>query len=798
MSRFLWSIAGGLLAMAVAKAVAQTAPATATPPAAGDASAAWRNASLSPDVRAKDLLPRLTLDEKISLLHADGTFTSAGLPRFGIGKLWMSDGPQGVREEIQPSGWNAAGRTDDFTTAMPSDIGLAASFDVELAKTFGNVIGQEAVVRGKHIMLCPGLNIMRTPLNGRNSEYFGEDPHLASRMGVNFIDGLQQNGVAACAKHYALNNQENNRSSVNVHIDERTLHEIYLPAFKAAVTEAHVWTLMTAYNRVNGQFCSENSMLLNDILKKDWAFPGLVMTDWGGAHSTVACALNGLDLEMGSNVTGDHNRDFLAQPLLQAVKAGEVPLSRIDEMALRNLRVMAATGLLDEGKKRPEMPALMAPEHIEAARKIAESAIVLLKNRDGLLPLDATKIKSLAIIGQNAQAKFAHDGNSAQIKTSYEITPLEGITKRAGDGIKVTYIEGYARAASRGGRRGVGGAVTPTSASAPATQSSQVAAAVEAAKAADVAIVVAGLYRAQDQEGADRSNMELPPGQAELIAAVTKANPRTIVILNGGSPSVVDPWINDAGALVMYWYGGTEGGNALARMLFGDVSPSGHLPCTWPKQLKDSPAHRPNDLAIFPGVGANVRGGGMTPEMGPQETYAEKLLVGYRWFDTQKIEPQFAFGFGLSYTTFEFADLSLQSPGATDGAAARNSAIPRGAQLSVKNTGQREGAAVAQLYIEPLNPSVPRPQKELKGFAKMMLKPGETRTLILPLHPADFAYYEPSKHGWIAEAGDYLIHVGDSSRSLRLSAKVHLDQTLTLPDAVSPQQTTAPRAPQGG
>jgi beta-glucosidase len=632
-------------------------------------------------------------------------------------------------------------------------------------------------------MLCPGLNIMRTPLNGRNSEYFGEDPHLAGRMAVNFIEGLQQNGVAACAKHFALNNQENNRSSVNVHVDERTLHEIYLPAFKAAVTEGHVWTVMTAYNRVNGQFCSENRELLMDVLKRDWAFPGLVMTDWGGAHSTVGCALNGLDLEMGSNVTGDHNRDFLAAPLLAEVKAGRVPMERIDDMALRNLRVMAATGLLDGGKAKPSVPALMAPEHVEAARKIAEAGMVLLKNRDGLLPLDARKVKTIAVIGQNATAKFAHDGNSAQIKTTYEVTPLEGITKRAGEGVKVTYVEGYARPTGRGGRRGVGGAVTPGAASAPATQADQIATAVEAAKSADVAIVVAGLYRAQDQEGADRPNMELPAGQAEVIAAVTKANPHTVVVLNGGSPSVVGPWIGDAGALVMYWYGGTEGGNALARVLFGDVNPSGHLPCTWPKRLADSPAHRPNDPAVFPGVGANVRGSGLTAETGPQETYAEKLLVGYRWFDAREIEPEFPFGFGLSYTTFGLSDLAMSRISSGPSGPGRR----RTFSFTVENTGKRDGAIVAQVYVQPVHSSVERPPQELKAFEKVSLKSGEKKTVVFALTADAFAYYEPTKHAWIAEAGDYVIRVGDSSRSLPLSTTYHLDQTITIPDAVASQ-----------
>jgi beta-glucosidase len=753
----------------------------------GDAPMTWRNAALSPDARARDLLGRLTLEEKVSLCHADGTFTSPGLPRFGVPKLWMSDGPQGVREEIQPQTWASAGRTDDFATALPAGIALAATFDPEQARAFGNVIGQEARARGKNIMLCPGLNIMRTPLNGRNSEYFGEDPFLAARMAVGFVEGVQQNGVAACAKHFALNNQENNRSSVNVRVDDRTMHEIYLPAFKAAVTEGHVWSVMTAYNRVNGVYCSENRTLLMDILKGDWGFQGLVMTDWGGAHSTEGCANNGLDLEMGSNVGGSHEKDFLAGALLDAVKAGKVPLERVDDMALRNLRVMAATGLLD-AERAPSRTedALMAPAHVAAARTVAEAGMVLLKNQDNLLPLDAGKIKKIAVIGQNATAKFAHDGNSAAIKTSYEVTPLEGITKRADAAVKVTYVEGYTRAQARGGRRGVGGAVTPTTAADTTTQPSQIEAAVAAAKSADVAIVVAGLYRAQDQEGADRPNMNLPAGQAELIAAVTKANPRTVVVLTGGSPSVVEPWIGDAGALVMYWYGGTEGGNALARVLFGDVNPSGHLPCSWPKQLADSPASHPNDPAVFPGVGANVRGAALTAETGPQETYAEKLLVGYRWFDDKKIEPQFAFGFGLSYTTFGFSGIQVAELG---GGMVRGLAVNTGSvevRCEVTNTGPRDGATVAQVYVEPLKPSVDRPLRELKAFKRVMLKAGEKQTVSMQLRPESFAYYSPEKHGWIAEAGDYVIRVGDSSRSLPLEKAYHLDQTMVIPDAVKP------------
>ncbi len=808
---FAVSAAVPLFAQVGLDAPAPAAVTATPPPDVGGQDAVWRDVSKTPDQRARDILPRLTLEEKISLLHADGTFTSAGLPRFGIPKLWMSDGPQGVREQIQATGWNPAGSTDDFSTAMPADVALAASFDPELGKAFGNVIGQEAKTRGKNIMLCPGLNIMRTPLNGRNSEYLGEDPYLASRMAVGFVEGVQQNGVAACAKHFALNNQETNRNSVNVHVDERTMREIYLPAFKAAVTEGHAWAVMSAYNRVNGQFCSENDFLLNQVLKKDWGFQGLVMTDWGGCHSTVDAALHGPDLEMGSNVQGNHNNDFFAGALLQAVENNQVPAARIDEMALRNLRVMAATGNLNPpavpDSIQPMPIPLMSPEHIAAARSISEGGIVLLKNAGDVLPLDSAKVKTIAIIGDNAKALFAHDGNSAQIKTKYEITPFEGLSKRAGDGIKVTYAQGYVRATGRGGRGrgfgggGFGGAGGPGGAggAAPATApgNSLIDDAVAAAKAADVAIVVAGLYRGQDQEGADRPNMELPQGQAELIQAVVAANPKTVVVLNGGSPSNVTPWIDKTAGLLMYWYGGTEGGSALAAVMFGDVDPSGHLPCTWPKQLSDSPAHAAQDASDYPGANPNAGGGAgggrggfggggfgggagrgaLTPETGPQETYAEGILVGYRWFDAKNIEPQFPFGFGLSYTTFEVSDLKAISSGWIN--QPPNSFK---ATCDVANTGGREGAEVVQLYISQNNPTVQRAPKELKAFAKVDLKPGEKKTVTLDIPPAAFTHYDVDKHAWIAEAGYYTLSVGESSRNLPLKTVYHLLQPISIPE----------------
>ncbi|HEY4330681.1 MAG TPA: glycoside hydrolase family 3 C-terminal domain-containing protein [Phycisphaerae bacterium] len=759
-----------------------SAPAASTPPDIGPPTAIWRDPSKTPDQRARDILPRLTLEEKIALLHADGTFTSAGLPRFNIPKMWMSDGPNGVREEIQPSGWNVANRTDDFTTAMPADISLAASFDTDLGRAYGSVIGEEALTRGKNIMLCPGLNIMRTPLNGRNSEYLGEDPYLSSRMAVGFITGLQSHGVAACAKHYALNNQENNRGSVNVHVDERTMREIYLPAFKAAVTEAHAWAVMSAYNRVNGDYCSENDFLLNQVLKKDWAFQGLVMTDWGGAHSTVKAAKNGLDLEMGTNVTGNHNNDFFAAPLLQAVGDGpnKVPLALIDDKALRNLRVMAATGIFDASnmdKDQKKIP-LMSEAHIATARRVAESGTVLLKNTDNLLPIDTKTTKSIAIIGDIAKAKFAHDGNSAAIKTSYEITPFDGISKRAGAGVTITYAQGYTRPAAggRGGRGAPGGA-----GAGGADPNQLIVDARNAAQNADIAVIVAGLYRGQDQEGADRPSFSLPPNQAELIQSVCEGNPRTIVILTGGSPSSVDPWIDTASALLMYWYGGTEGGTALANILFGDVNPSGHLPCTWPKKLADSPAHSFNDPAVFPGTGGGrgaIGGGGRGPGGAggvPEETYKEELLVGYRWYDAKKIEPQFPFGFGLSYTTFAFADLQQAK---VERAAGDNSVATF--VTSITNTGTREGSTVAYAFVSQDNPTVPRPPKELKAFQKVSLKPAEKKQVALSLPPSAFTHYDVDKHAWIAEPGTYTILIGDSAANTPLKTTFTLSQPITI------------------
>lgn len=676
------------------------------------------------EARVDDLLSRLTLDEKLSLVHADSKFTTAAIPRLGIPRRWLSDGPHGVREDVGPDNWQPAGRTDDFASWLPALIGLAASFNPELSRAYGDVIGQEALKRDKQIMLGPGVNIMRTPLNGRNFEYFGEDPYLVSRMAVNYILGVQSHGVASCIKHFAANNQEWERNTINVEIDERALREIYLPAFKAAVQEAGVLSVMGAYNKFRGQYACHNDYLLNKILKEEWGFKGLVMSDWNGTHDTREAVLNGLDLEMGTEKP--YEDFYLAGPFREGLLRGEYPMSVLDDKVRRNLRQMIAIGALNG--RGPG--ALNTKEHQETARRIAEESMVLLKNENNALPLDDKKIKSIAVIGENAVQLQAYGGGSARIKAFYEITPLAGIVKRVGQRANVTYSTGY-RAEP---------------------DPELVARAVRAANQADVAIIVGGLNHLPhfDAEGYDRKDMKLPYGQDELIQRVVEANPRTIVVLLGGGPMEMGPWLAKVPAVLLAWYAGMEGGNALARVLFGDVNPSGKLPCTFPKRLEDSPAHA---LGAYPGKDGQVE-------------YKEGLLVGYRWFDTKQIEPLFPFGYGLSYSSFKYSSLRV-SPGKDPAVAI--------AEFDVENTGTREGGEIAQVYVSQGKPSLPRPVKELKGFQKVFLKPGEKQRVSIPLNLSAFTYYDPDKKGWLAEQGEFAILIGSSSRDIQLESRFHLD-----------------------
>lgn len=701
------------------------------------------------EARVDDLLSRMTLAEKVSQVHANGSFSTAGIPRLGIPERHFSDGPLGVRETLGPQ-YQPVGLGNDFSTAMPAGICLAATWDPEMAYAEGETIGEEARARGKDIMLGPAVNIFRTPLGGRNFEYFGEDPFLAGQIAVGYIHGEQSQNVASCVKHFALNNQEYQRTSISVEAGERALREIYLPAFKAAVRQGGVWCVMGAYNKFRGQFCCENDYLLNQILKGEWGFQGLVMSDWGGTHDTHEAALNGLDCEMGARK--NYDECYLADAYLDGLKNGTYPVSGLDDKVRRNLRVMFATHVFDPGRTKGSLNTVA---HEMVARRGAEEGIVLLKNKGHLLPLNPAQIKTIAVIGDNAVRPQDFSGGSSEIKSFYEISPLQGIVNRAGKDVNIIFSQGYN------------------------TNGDPAAAdrAVAAAKAADVVIYIGGLRKGRgfDSEGADHKDFKLPCGQDELIQKIVAANPKTIVILLG-TPAEMDAWVDRVPAVLQAWYLGMEGGNALAAVLFGDVNPSGKLPCTIPKRLEDSPAHA---LGAYPGANG-------------VENYTEGLMVGYRWFDTKKIAPQFPFGYGLSYTTFKYSNLKLISLSQRERAGVResrssgdsvpvqeesNDAIVT-AQFDIENTGDRPGAEVAELYVHENHPALMRPQKELKGFQRVFLQPGEKQTVSLPLTETAFAYYDPAKKSWVAQKDKFKILVGGSSRDIYLKANFKLPQTL--------------------
>ena len=686
--------------------------------------------------RVEDLLGRMTLEEKIALVHADSKFSTAAIPRLGIPRRWIDDGPHGVREDVGPYSWNPTGRTDDYATWLPALSALGSTWNVGLAAACGDVLGQEARARDKDIILAPIVDIARTPICGRIYEYFGEDPFLNARMGVSYIEGVQSNDVAACVKHFAGNNQEDGRGIINMDMDDRTLREIYLPPFEAAVKEAHVWAVMGAYTKFRGEYCAYSDYLINKILKGEWGFPGLVMSDWSGTHSTREAALGGLDVEMGTLVGSEekwaYTNFFLATPFLDAIRTNAIPVSVLDDKVRRSLRVMIATHVFDPAR----LPgSLNTPDHRATAQRIAEESMVLLKNNDNALPMDASKIKSVAVIGENAVRHNANGFFGAGVKTMYEVTPLDGIEDLVGSKVNITYSVGYSK---------------------DGTTRNMVERAVTAAHQADVAIIVAGLNHSRylDDEGWDRKDLRLPYGQDELIEQIARTNRHTIVVLVSGPAIEMDPWLERVPAVLQAHYSGMEGGHALARILFGEVNPSGKLTVTYPKALMESPAHA---LGTYPGTNGTL-------------FYTEGLLVGYRWFDTKDIEPEFPFGFGLSYTTFEYSNLQLVPGDAGDGPLVT-------ARFDLANTSSRAGAEVAELYVHQDNPSPARPLKELKGFTKVFLKPGEKRSVSIPLDQRAFAFYDPSKAGWVSEAGNFEILVGSSSRDIRLQDTFHLTQT---------------------
>lgn len=691
------------------------------------------------ELKIEGLIKKLTLEEKVTMIHASSAFTSGAVPRLGIPELMMSDGPHGVRPE-QGRYWVQTEKLPDSGTYLPTGVCLAATWNTDLGYAFGSVLGSEANFRGKDIILGPGINIIRTPLNGRNFEYLGEDPYLVSRMAVGYIKGVQDQGISACVKHYAANNQETLRNSIDVQMSERALREIYLPGFKAAVTEAHVNTLMGAYNKFRGQWCTHNDYLINKILKGEWKFDGMVISDWGAVHSTMEALTNGTDLEMGTDLGmlphPDYHKFFLGDTVVALVKSGKISEPVIDEKVRRILRVMFKTHAIDHQRKKG---AYNTAAHRQTALKIAEEGIVLLKNDDHILPLDKSKIKNIAVIGYNAARPQSMGGGSSQVKAFYEITPLQGLKKAAGSAISINYKQGYK--IERDAK----------------ADDAMIKEAADAAAKADIAIVVGGWTHgydytvwndnAYDAESVDKPDMKMPFGQDELIKAVLKANPKTIVVLIGGGAIDMTQWIDQTKGIIQAWYPGMEGGNALARIIFGEINPSGKLPMSWPKKLEDCGAHH---LGEYPGDGTTVR-------------YKDDIYVGYRYYDTYNVEPQFAFGYGLSYTSFEYNNLKMKS-------AHHRSTI----SFTIKNTGKMAGAEIAQVYIKQEKSTLPRPEKELKGFRKIFLQPGEQKQVTLTLKEDAFQYYDDEEGRWILEPGVFDILVGSSSRSIRLKGKVNL------------------------
>lgn len=699
--------------------------------------------------RVEDALPRLTLKEKIALVHAQSKFSSAGVPRLGIPEFWMTDGPHGVRPEVLWDEWDQAGWTNDSCVAFPALTCLAATWNPEMSLLYGQSIGEEARYRNKTVLLGPGVNIYRTPLNGRNFEYMGEDPYLSAHMVVPYIQGVQQNGVAACVKHFALNNHEVNRHTTNVIVDDRALYEIYLPAFKAAVQEGKAWAIMGSYNLYKGQHCCHNQYLLNDILKGEWGFDGVVISDWGGAHDTDQAITNGLDMEFGSWTNGLSNgasnaydNYYLAMPYLQRIQEGKVGTKELDDKVRRILRLAFRTTM---NTSRP-WGAILSPEHYEAARRIGEEGIVLLQNEGGLLPINLDKAKKIAVIGENAIKMMTVGGGSSSLKVQREISPLDGIRQRVGNQVEVVYARGYVGDAS-GEYNGV---VTGQNLKDDRTPDELIAEAVKVAADADYVIFIGGLNKSanQDCEDTDRAGLGLPYGQDDVIQALAKVN-RNLIVVNISGNAVAMPWVKEVPAIVQDWYLGSEAGSALAAVLVGDVNPSGKLPFTFPVKLEDNAAYA---LGEYTGVRSdtviNIK-------------YNESIFVGYRWADKQKkSKPLFAFGHGLSYTTFEYgkpvADAKTMS---VDGKLT--------VKVTVKNTGRREGQEVVQLYIADKKSSLPRPLKELKGFKKIKLTPGESKEVSFVIDKEALSFFDDTKHAWIAEPGKFEAIIAASAADVK-------------------------------
>lgn len=697
----------------------------------------------------ESIIKDMTLEEKIAMLHGKNMFSSAGIPRFGIADVEYADGPFGIREEMEPHSWNSAHLTTDSATFFPTGSALAATWSYEWAYAYGRGMSREARLRGKDMILGPAINIQRIPTGGRTYEYLSEDPLLSGVLAVAYTKGAQEDGTAVCLKHYALNNQENYRGFVDVRISDRAMHEIYLRPFEMAVREADAWGMMAAYNKVNGRWCSENEALLTTILRQQWGFPGMVISDWGGVHSTVDAVTAGMNVEMpGSR--------FMGQALLDSVKAGKVSEDVINQRVRDILRVRLTVKPI--AKEIANTQPVGNKEEMTTALEVARRSIVLLKN-EGLLPIDPKRTKRIAIIGENAVTKMALGGVGAGVKTRCEITPLEGLQTILGNQVKLTYTPGY-KSFDRDSRNK---RLDPVQ----SVDRQLMAEAVKAAKQADLVIFFAGDNREVETEGSDRKTITLPSGQDELATALVKANKRLITVIVSGGPVDISTVNDVSNALLASWFNGSMGGQALAEVLTGQVSPSGKLPMSWPKKLEDVPAYATNTYPqnierndqgdIFVDITQN-RSNDRRQQL--IANYAEEDLVGYRWYDCKGVEVAYPFGYGLSYAKFDYSDLKV---------------VPtlEGFDISfaLTNSSATDAEEVAQVYVSRPSSHIERPVKELKGFQRIALKAGERKIITIPVRREDLCHWDEAAQTWMLEPGEMAVLVGGSSDNLPLKHK---------------------------
>lgn len=711
--------------------------------------------------RVEDALSRMTLEEKIAIIHAQSKFSAPGVPRLGIPELWCTDGPMGVRPEVLWDEWEQASWTNDSCTAFPSLSCLAATWNTDMANLYGKSIGEEARFRNKAVILGPGVNIYRTPLCGRNFEYLGEDPYLSGKMATDYVKGVQGNGVAVCVKHFALNNNEVNRHTSNPIVDDRTLYEIYLPAFKAAALDGGAWSFMGGYNLFRGEHASYNPILMNDILKGEWNWDGAVISDWGAVHDTETAVTGGLDMEFGSwtdgladGVSNAYDNYWLANPYLDGIKSGKFSDKELNDKVRRVLRLTFRTAM---NRNRP-WGSMVSDEHKAACRKIGGEGIVLLQNKGNLLPINPDKVKKIAVVGENAIKMMTVGGGSSSLKAAYEITPLEGIKKRFGKDFEITYSRGYV-GDTLGEYNGVKTNQDLREFRSPAELTAE---AVNAARNADIVLFFGGLNKADhnDAEGSDRLSMELPYGQADLIKKLAEAN-KNLVVVNISGTGVAMPWADKVASILQAWYLGNETGNTIADVLSGDVNPSGKLPYTYYADLMQCGAHK---MGEYPGTPAKDKFGNDIFDM----PYNEGIYVGYRFIDKNKLKPTFPFGHGLSYTTFQYGKASIDKTRGKKGDTFTVS-------VPVTNTGKREGSEIVELYISDSKASVDRPVKELKGFSKVALAPGETKTVTFEITEPDLSFFDADKHSWVCEPGEFQALIGASSADIRTKVAFNVD-----------------------